>query len=121
MAYLKSFYINYLHLINKSNLTKLYYSIGEVANMFDVNTSLLRYWENQFPSIRPSKDRSGKRRYKKEDILKIDEVYNLVRVEGFTLEGAKKHLRSSGDDVKNLDQVISNMEKMIARLNGLSS
>lgn len=80
-------------MINPQNITKRYYKIGEVAEMFDVATSLIRYWESEFKQLKPLKSKSGIRRYKKEDILLIDRIYELVRNKGYTLEGAKKALK----------------------------
>ena len=105
-----------------SKLTKLYYTIGEVADFFDVSTSLLRYWETQFKSIKPIKDRSGNRRYRVQDIESIQKIYQLVKVQGFTLEGAKKHLsvkREAIADVSALDSVIENLTEVSERLKKL--
>ena len=77
-----------------TKLNKLYYTIGEVAEMFDVNTSLIRFWEKEFPSIQPKKNKKGNRLFTPKEIAKIDRIYTLVKEEGYTLEGAKKALKS---------------------------
>ena len=77
---------------SEQNLTKLYYTIGEVASMFEVNTSLIRFWEKEFSSINPKKTNSGKRLYTPKDITIIADIYNKVKINGFTLDGAKKSL-----------------------------
>lgn len=71
-------------------IEKKYYSIGEVADMFKVAPSLIRYWEGEFDIIRPKKDKKGNRRYTKEDIQKIRYVYHLVKEKGYTLQGAQE-------------------------------
>lgn len=73
-------------------MTKLYYSIGEVAELFDVSTSLIRYWEAEFPTLRPGKNNRGERKFTSKDIEHIELIYNLVKERGFTLEGAKKEI-----------------------------
>ena len=82
------------------NLKKFQYAISEVAEMFDVNTSLLRFWEKEFPQIKPHKNAKGNRYYRKEDILLIYRIYQVVKVEGHTLEGAKNALKSSKGKVE---------------------
>jgi len=74
-------------------LTKLYYTISEVADMFEVSTSLLRYWETEFPSLKPKKDRRGDRKFQVKDIKELQRIHHLVKERGFTLEGAKKELK----------------------------
>lgn len=82
---------------------KRYYSIGEVAKAFDVNTSLLRFWEKEFDIIQPKKKESGVRKYTPEDLKKIQLVFHLVKEKGLTIDGAKKQLKShSGDDPKTV-------------------
>lgn len=68
---------------------KLYYSIGEVAKAFDVNTSLIRYWEKEFPIIRPKKNKKGNRYFTPEDVHHLKMIYHLVKEKGYTLDGAK--------------------------------
>jgi DNA-binding transcriptional MerR regulator len=84
----------------ESDITKLYYSIGEVAEMFDVNTSLIRFWEKEFDVLKPKKNNKGNRLYTPEDIANIKSIYNLVKVQGLTLEGAKKYLKGNKKEVK---------------------
>lgn len=75
-------------------IEKKYYSIGEVADMFKVAPSLIRYWEGEFEIIRPKKDKKGNRRYTKDDIQKIRYVYHLVKEKGYTLQGAQEVIAS---------------------------
>ena len=76
-----------------TELTKLYYSIGEVAEMFGVSTSLIRYWESEFTFLRPKKNRKGDRQFTKKDIAYLERIYSLVKERGFTLDGAKRELK----------------------------
>ena len=71
---------------------KLYYSIGEVAQMFDVNTSLIRFWEKEFVVIRPKKNKKGNRMFTKKDVDNFHLIYHLVKEKGYTLKGAKETL-----------------------------
>lgn len=73
---------------------KLYYSISEVADVFNVNASLLRFWEKEFSSIKPKKHRNGQRYYTHDDIEAIEVVFHLVKERGYTIEGAKTHLKT---------------------------
>lgn len=75
------------------NLTKLYYSIGEVADMFNVSSSLLRYWESEFSELKIKKNRKGDRQFQTKDIEKLAVIYTLLKERGFTIEGAKKELK----------------------------
>lgn len=75
-------------------LTKLYYSIGEVATIFDVNASLIRFWEKEFTVIQPKKNKKGNRLFTVKDIEHFNKIYQLVKEQGYTLDGAKKALKS---------------------------
>ena len=75
-----------------NDLTKLYYSMSEVTEIFSVNASLIRYWDKEFPSLRPHKNRKGDRRFTKGDLEELNKIYTLVKERGFTIEGAKKEL-----------------------------
>ena len=87
---------------------KLYYSIGEVSKMFDVNTSLIRFWEKEFDIIKPKKNKKGNRLFTKEDVDNFHIIFHLVKERGFTLEGAKQKLKDNKEDtVDNLEAVKS--------------
>lgn len=73
---------------------KLYYSIGEIADAFDINQSLIRFWEKEFDILTPKKNSKGTRKFTNQDIDKIELIHFLVKERGFTLEGAKKEIHS---------------------------
>lgn len=89
---------------------KIYYSISEVAKMFDVNESLLRYWEKEFSIINPKKTAKGTRQYRKEDIESIRLVYYLVKQKGMTLAGAKQKLKENKDTIVKTTDIVSRLE-----------
>lgn len=78
---------------NDSGDTKMFYSITEVAQMLDIPASTLRYWEKELPSVNPRKSKGGTRKYTAEDIQELRIIYRLVKQEGHTIEGVKKHLQ----------------------------
>lgn len=80
---------------------KLYYTIGEVSELFLVNTSLIRFWEKEFDVIKPKKNKKGNRLFTPEDIDNFKVIYNLVKEQGFTLEGAKKYLKENRKVVRH--------------------
>lgn len=95
---------------------KLYYSITELANHFDVAPSLLRYWESEFHQIKPKRNAKGTRFYTKEDISQIEKIYFLVKEQGFTLQGAKDKLRKDKKGVDKHIQVVQRLENVKAQL-----
>lgn len=101
---------------------KLYYSIGEVANMFNVNTSLIRFWEKEFDIIKPTKNKKGNRLFTAEDIENFKKIFALVKSEGYTLQGAKEKLREKSfqifhePDASEKAQVIELLLKMKLQL-----
>lgn len=107
--------------IAHNQLTKLYYSIGEVAEMLEVNTSLIRFWEKEFPRIKPKKTKKGNRLYTPKEIEKIEQIYILVKEQGYTLDGAKKALRSGvkAESTETSDEVSN--EELIYKLEGIKS
>lgn len=98
---------------------KLYYTIGEVAKAFNVNTSLLRFWEKEFSVIKPKKNAKGNRYFSKEDVKNIQLIYHLVKEKGFTLEGAKEYLKSEKKQVLGNFEIIRKLEKIKADLEAL--
>lgn len=102
--------------IETQNLEKLYYTIGEVADMFDVSRSLLRYWENEFSFLTPRKNKKGDRLFTKENIQQIQIIYNLVKVRGFTLEGAKQELKKEKTNLTGQYNLVDRMKAIYGKL-----
>ena len=105
-------------------LTKRYYSISEVAQMFDMNISKLRFWEEQFPTLEPKRDRSGDRKYTQDDIGLLQEIVELVDDQGHTIEGARKALENKKKKknanqgvIDKLDEIKSFLEFLRSSLN----
>jgi DNA-binding transcriptional MerR regulator len=82
----------------EKKIEKVYYTIGEVAEMFDVNTSLIRFWEKEFDIIKPKKNKKGNRLFTKNDIDNFHIIYNLVKERGMTLRGAKKKIKENKEE-----------------------
>jgi DNA-binding transcriptional MerR regulator len=94
---------------------KLYYSIGEVAKAFKVKTSLLRFWENEFDSIKPKKKQTGTRKYTQKDIESIQLIYHLVKEKGMTLAGAKSRLKEKKGMIYEKNLIVK-LEKIKSEL-----
>jgi DNA-binding transcriptional MerR regulator len=98
---------------NTENLDKLYYSIGEVADMLKVNTSLIRFWEKEFGTlIKPRKNRNGKRMFTASDISNLKQIYYLTKEKGFTLAGARTTLTGKKQSVAKETQIAETLSKM---------
>jgi len=95
-----------------AKIEKLYYSIGEVAAMFSVNTSLIRYWEKEFDIIKPKKNKKGNRFFTKADIENFHLIYHLVKERGMTLSGAKLKLKENKEDTQNNFEVVSRLKEI---------
>ncbi len=95
---------------------KRYYGIGEVARAFGVNTSLIRFWEKEFDALKPKKNAKGNRKFTPQDINNLRLIYHLVKERGFTLEGAKTHLRESRQKTLNNFEIIQKLERIKAEL-----
>lgn len=91
---------------------KLFYSIGEVAKMFNVNASLIRFWEKEFDIIRPKKNKKGDRFFTKEDIENFRLIFHLVKERGYTLNGAKEKLRGNKEETVNNAEVVQALQKI---------
>lgn len=102
--------------LKKKPIKKLYYSIGEVATMFDVNNSLIRFWEKEFSIIKPKKNKKGNRYFTDKDIDNFKIIFHLVKERGYTLDGAKKKLRENKDDtIKNVE-IVNQLKDIRAQL-----
>ena len=95
---------------------KRYYGIGEVAQAFGVNTSLIRFWEKEFDVLKPKKNAKGNRKFTPEDIKNLKFIYHLVKERGFTLEGAKTHLKEEKKKSLETFEIISKLEDVKAQL-----
>ena len=95
---------------------KRYYGIGEVARAFDVNTSLIRFWEKEFDVLQPKKNAKGNRKFTPEDIKNLQLIYHLVKERGFTLDGAKTHLKENKHKTLTNYEIIRKLERVKAEL-----
>jgi len=98
---------------------KRYYTIGEVSEAFNVNPSLLRFWEKEFEIIQPKKNAKGTRRFTQEDIKNLKLIYFLVREEGYTLEGARKKLEQDFTKTIERFEVIQRLKKIKSELKNI--
>jgi DNA-binding transcriptional MerR regulator len=94
------------------NIARIYYTIGEVAEMFKVNTSLIRFWEKEFDIIQPKKNKKGNRLFTPKDVDNFHLIYNLVKERGYTLKGASEKLKSNPDDTLKEYEIIKSLNKM---------
>jgi len=95
---------------------KRYYGIGEVARAFDVNTSLIRFWEKEFDVLQPKKNAKGNRKFTPQDIRNLELIYHLVKERGFTLEGAKLHLKENRQKTMDTFEIIRKLERVKSEL-----
>lgn len=95
-------------------LTKRYYTIGEVAKMFDVSKSLVRFWEQEFDFLRPYKSSKGDRRFTAENVRQFQAIFHLVKEKGYTLNGAKKAIREEKELIRQKQDAL----KILHRLKG---
>lgn len=91
---------------------KLYYSIGEAADILGVNTSLIRFWEKEFDILKPKKNKKGNRQFTKDDIENLKIIYHLVKERGFTLQGAKEKIKKGKINTKKEVDVVESLEKV---------
>lgn len=89
---------------------KRYYSIGELATAFDVNTSLLRFWEKEFDIIKPKKNAKGNRMFTPQDVQNLELIFHLVKERGFTLDGAKEYLKNKPKESVENFEIIKKLE-----------
>jgi DNA-binding transcriptional MerR regulator len=95
---------------------KRYYSIGELAKAFNVNASLIRFWDKEFDILKPKKNAKGNRMFTPEDVKNLQLIYHLVKERGFTLEGAKTHLKEGQKKTLDKFEIINKLEAVKAQL-----
>ena len=96
---------------------RIYYSMGEVAEMFDVNQSLIRHWESKFDCLRPHKNKRGNRMFSADDVEKLKQIYHLVKERGMTLEGARKVMRgASGKELARETELLERLQRIRSAL-----
>lgn len=96
----------------EQKIEKLYYSIGEVAKIFDVNTSLIRFWEKEFDIIKPHKNKKGNRLFTQKDIDNFHLIYHLVKERGMTLKGAQMKLKENKEGTENNFEVVKRLQEI---------
>lgn len=101
--------------------SKLYYTIGEVAQMFDVSTSLIRYWESEFSILRPKKNKKGNRLFTARDVRYLHIIYNLVKVKGYTLQGARDAIKHNIDELDSQAVLLDTLHKTRVFLQNLDA
>lgn len=96
----------------EKKIEKLYYSIGEVAEMFNVNTSLIRFWEKEFDIIKPKKNKKGNRLFTQQDVDHFHIIYHLVKERGMTLKGAQKMIRNNKKEAQQTFEVVKSLQQI---------
>jgi len=96
----------------EKKVEKLYYTIGEVADMFKVNTSLIRYWEKEFDIIKPKKNKKGNRLFTQKDIDNFHIIYHLVKERGMTLKGAQKKMKENKEEEEYNFEIVKSLEQI---------
>jgi DNA-binding transcriptional MerR regulator len=97
---------------NKRKIEKMFYTIGEVAKLFGVNTSLIRFWENEFDIIQPHRNKKGNRLFTQADVDNFHLIYNLVKERGYTLQGAKEKLKRNPQDALHEFELIKTLKSV---------
>lgn len=100
---------------------KRYYSIGELARAFNVNASLIRFWDKEFDILKPKKNAKGNRMFTPEDVKNLQLIFHLVKERGFTLEGAKTHLRDKQKTSLDKYEIISKLESIKLQLTNIKN
>jgi len=93
-------------------INKMYYSMGEVTQMFGVNASQIRFYEKEFDVLQPKKNKKGNRLFTPADIDNLKIIFHLVDDKGFTLKGAKEHLKNNTGEIKENQKIIESLEKL---------
>jgi DNA-binding transcriptional MerR regulator len=96
----------------EAETVKIYYTIGEVSKMFNVNASLIRFWEKEFEVLQPRKNKKGNRLFTPEDVENLRIIFHLVKERGFTLQGAKAKLKENKHDVKGTVEIYDSLVRV---------
>jgi len=105
----------------EKRIEKVYYSIGEVAELFEVNPSLIRFWEKEFDILKPKKNKKGNRLFTKDDLDHLRIIYHLVKERGYTLQGAKDKLRQNKEDIVKNVEIADTLSRLKAFLTELKN
>jgi DNA-binding transcriptional MerR regulator len=103
----------------KPKIEKIFFTIGEVAEMIGENTSLIRYWENQFDALKPQKNKKGNRLFTKDDIETVKLIHHLVKERGLTLKGAKQKLKDNREETINNFEIVKRLQSVREELIGI--
>ena len=93
-------------------IEKLYYSMGEVSKMFDINASTIRYWEKHFKHLKPKKNKKGNRQFTNKDISDLKLIYHLLKERGLTIKGAQSKIKENKDDVVDNTAIVDRLQKI---------
>jgi DNA-binding transcriptional MerR regulator len=93
-------------------IEKVYYTIGEVSALFEVNPSLIRFWEKEFDILKPTKNKKGNRLFTKQDMDNLRIIYHLVKERGYTLQGAREKIRQNKEDVMKNVEIIDSLQRL---------
>ena len=109
----KGHFLLYLSMPYKErDISKMYYTMGEVTTMFGVNHSLIRYYEKEFDVLQPKKNKKGNRYFTNEDIENLKVIFHLVRDKGYTIQGAKDHLKNNMTETKSQQSILTSLENL---------
>lgn len=98
--------------VQAPNGAKKYYAIGEVAQLLNVSTSLIRFWEKKFPALHPHKNQQGLRRYTQADINQLRKIYQLVKAQNYTLKGAKEAMKGDSNKPKSHTEIVHTLKRL---------
>lgn len=96
----------------EKDITKRYYTMGEITEMFDANASQVRFYEKEFEILQPKKNKKGNRLFSPEDVENLRIIFHLVKEKGFTLQGAKEHLKGNKTEIRENQRVIDSLERL---------
>ena len=105
--------------MKNNEITKLYYSIGEISEMFNVSKSLIRFWESEFDILKPHKNSKGDRRFTQQNLNQFRLIYHLVKERGFTLDGAKRELKENKDRQVKKQEILDKLHELKGFLENL--